>query len=101
METTPIEWMFAFLVVAVPVLGLTARFALKPMVDAIVRLHERFSETAGGALLEQRVVEMDQELQRLRAEVARLSQVTSFHESLLAAPGSADEQPTAPADPRV
>lgn len=77
-----------FAVIVVPALGFTARFALKPIVDAIIRIKESTSEAEGQRLNAQ----MAQELLQLRAEVAQLQQsvsqlreAESFH-ALLASP---------------
>jgi hypothetical protein len=73
-------------VVVLPALAITARFALKPIVDAILRLKEGgvlASESAGA------LRDVTLELQQLRAEVAemkgelaRLQDVHSFHAAL-------------------
>jgi len=73
-------------VVCVPVLGITARLALKPIVDAIVRLREtappaRLSDAVAG-----RVVELEDEVRHLRTSVARLEETVDFQQKLLAAP---------------
>jgi hypothetical protein len=74
----------------IPALGLTARFALKPIVDALLRLKE-------GGLLPSAVRSAEDvpmlvtEVRRLRAEVAQLQQTVarledaeSFHRTLAA-----------------
>ena len=84
METSPLEWILIFLVVVVPVLGLTARLALKPIVDAILRLQQAFSQTTDSHQIHERMRQMDREITVLQAEVEKLSEVSSFHESMLA-----------------
>ena len=75
--------------VVIPALGLTARFALKPIVDALLRLKE------GGLLPSPRSGEevpvLAAEVRRLREEVAqlqhtvaRLEEAESFHRTLSA-----------------
>jgi len=78
-----------FCVVCVPVLGITARLALKPIVDAIVRLREssgmaQLSESVAG-----RVVALEDEVRHLRSTVGRLEETVEFQQKLLAAPGTA------------
>lgn len=77
-----------FCVVCVPVLGITARLALKPIVDAIVRLRE----SAGGGQLSGavagRVMELEDEVRQLRASVGRLEETVEFQQKLLAAPAA-------------
>lgn len=73
-------------VVCVPVLGITARLALKPIVDAIVRLREsaptaRLSDAVAG-----RVMELEDEVRSLRGTVSRLEETVDFQQKLLAAP---------------
>jgi hypothetical protein len=70
----------------VPVLGITVRLALKPIVDSIVRLREtapagQLSDAVAG-----RVVELEDELRHLRTSVARLEETVDFQQKLLAAP---------------
>jgi hypothetical protein len=76
-------------VVCVPVLGITARLALKPIVDAIVRLRE----SAGGGQLSGavagRVMELEDEVRQLRSTVGRLEETVDFQQKLLAAPEAA------------
>ncbi|HEX8245616.1 MAG TPA: hypothetical protein VF541_19040 [Longimicrobium sp.] len=80
-----VKFMVICSVVVVPALGITARFALKPIVDAILRLKE------GGVLPSDNFAlrEVTTELQHLRAEVAemkgemaRLQDVQGFHAAL-------------------
>jgi hypothetical protein len=76
-------------VFCVPVLGITARLALKPIVDAIVRLREtaptnRLSDAVAG-----RVVELEDEVRHLRASVSRLEETVDFQQKLLAPPEAA------------
>jgi hypothetical protein len=76
-------------VVCVPVLGVTVRLALKPIVDSIVRLREtaptaRLSDAVAG-----RVMELEDEVRHLRTSVARLEETVEFQQKLLAAPETA------------
>jgi hypothetical protein len=73
-------------VFCVPVLGITVRLALKPIVDSIVRLREsaptaRLSDAVAG-----RVVELEDEVRSLRSSVARLEETVDFQQKLLAPP---------------
>ncbi|HEX6749380.1 MAG TPA: hypothetical protein VF092_18945 [Longimicrobium sp.] len=76
-------------VIVLPALAITTRFALKPIVDALLRLRE------GGVLQGERSVGTDvatelrhlrAEVAEVRAEVARLQEVESFHAALRDAP---------------
>jgi hypothetical protein len=74
--------------VLIPVAGLTARFALKPIVEAIARMRE--SQTAGQevGLLERRVALLEQQVQQIDGSVDRLAEASEFDRKLEAAPGS-------------
>jgi hypothetical protein len=75
-----------FIVFGVPVLALTARMVLKPIVEAIVRLRE----SSGGArvtdTVANRVLELEDEVRQLRASVTSLEQTVDFQQKLLSAP---------------
>jgi hypothetical protein len=82
------------LVLVIPVAGLTARFALRPIVDAIARFKE--AGTSGEALrmIERRMDLLEQEVQSvaaMRDDIARLVEAQEF-QLRLAAPreGAAD-----------
>lgn len=70
--------------VAVPALALSARIALRPIVEAILRVREAFASGPGAAAVERRVVELEAALEQLRAEVHRLARAQEFHEQLQA-----------------
>lgn len=78
-------FVLAFLVFAVPALAVTARLALKPIVEAVVRLREAFTPPAAAAQTEQRLLRLEQEVRGLRAELRRLDEGQRF-EGLLATP---------------
>ncbi|HEX9935654.1 MAG TPA: hypothetical protein VGB15_00975 [Longimicrobium sp.] len=80
----------AAIVVCMPVLAVTARLTLKPVVDAIVRLRELVPpSTDAGA--ERRMVRLEDEVRQLRGTVAGLEATVEFQQKLLA---SAVEMPT-------
>lgn len=72
--------------VLIPIVGLTARFALKPIVEAIARMREAQTGTAGRELnvLEQRVALLEQQYQQLDTTVERLSEMKDFDRQLTA-----------------
>ncbi len=57
----------SFLILFVPVAGLTLRFALKPLVDSIARVMEARVGREAQELLDQRVTLLEQELQQVRS----------------------------------
>jgi hypothetical protein len=77
-------------VVVIPMLGITARFALKPIVDAIVRLREGGmlpgdAAAALGAEVRQVRADLHQlhdEMSQVRQEMGRLREAESFHLAL-------------------
>jgi hypothetical protein len=84
------EFILVFFIVVVPIFGITARLAFKPMVDAIIRLRESFAGGSDGGLVERRVLELEDEVRQLRQTVLELKESRTFHRELLARPGSGD-----------
>jgi hypothetical protein len=78
--------MFAILIVLVPVVGLTARFTLRPIVDAIVQLRDS-GRPAPPAGVENRLAELEVEVARLRRELDRVAEAEAFLRQLLDAGG--------------
>lgn len=69
-------------IVLVPVIGITARFALKPTVEALARLfeHKGVEDTVG--ILERRMALLEQQMESLEGSVQRLTEVSEFHRAL-------------------
>lgn len=82
-------------IVLVPVIGLTARFALKPSVEALARLFENRNTSETVQLLERRIELQEQEIQALQATVRNLADGRDF-ERQLAAPPTTTTTPGAP-----
>lgn len=74
------------LTVLIPIAGLTARFALKPIVEAIARMKEVQSGATGRELnvLEQRVALLEQQYQSLDSTVERIAEIKDFDRQLKA-----------------
>ena len=73
-----------FIVLGIPILGLTARFALKPIVDSILRVREAFLEESRGLSVDPADVErLEAEVRELRQEVRRLTEAAEFDRKLL------------------
>lgn len=79
------------LIVLVPVAGITARFALKPLIDSIIRVAEVRRPGEEVRLLERRVALLEQELAGLRGG-PRVSHVQSEPVRTLPEPGHAVHQ---------
>ncbi len=75
-----------FALVVVPALGITVRFALKPIVDAILRLKEGgvLRSYDPGATTEVR--QLREEVAELQRTIRELKEVESFHRTLAAPP---------------
>lgn len=86
-------------VIVVPVAALSARVALRPIVDSILRLREAFAASGGGGVVERRVLELDEEVRHLRDTVARLEEAEAFHARLAAPPPADSAVPAAGPQP--
>src|SRR4051812_45375090 len=66
------------IVVCVPVLAITARIALKPIVDSLVRLREAgYGSPGGGGAVERRVIELEDEVKQLRQSLSGLEETVA------------------------
>ena len=75
---------FGSLMFLIPIAGITARFALKPIMEAIAKAREMNAGGAGRELsvLEQRVALLEQQYQQLETSVKHISDVTEFEKRL-------------------
>jgi len=76
---------FGSMVVLIPIAGLTARFALKPVVESLARAKESGARTEEIAMLERRIALLEQEVQMLsgiRDDVTRLVEELEFQRKL-------------------
>lgn len=84
----PIDWVSLVAVVMgtsivlIPVAGLTARFALKPMVEALARWKEAQAEGSNNRLLEQRVALLEAQLGQVEGSLNRVLEEQEFHRKL-------------------
>lgn len=77
-----------FFVIGVPVMGLTARFAIKPLVESILRVREAFlDERRVGTASAAEVERLEEEVRELRQQVRRLTEATEFDRRLLGSDG--------------
>jgi len=70
------------LVVLIPITGVTLRFALKPIAEAVARMREAQSSDQATALLQQRVAFLEQQLGALETDVRQIEDVDSFRREL-------------------
>ncbi|RMH13617.1 MAG: hypothetical protein D6701_12140 [Gemmatimonadetes bacterium] len=69
-------------VVLVPIIGLTARFALKPTVEALGRLFEGRGRDEALQLLERRLGLMEHQMEAMEHSLRSLAEVREFDRSL-------------------
>ena len=74
----PVDW-----VALAGVIGLTARFALKPIVEAVARMRQKKGPAEHLALLEQRMALMEQQQANMESDMGRLLEVQESQEKLL------------------
>lgn len=84
-------------IVLIPVIGITARFALKPTVEALARLFEHRGLEDTVAIMDRRMSLLEQHLESLDASVKHLAEVSEFHRAL-EGPSRSDEAGTPGAD---
>lgn len=88
MEMFPIDLtaivaiVMGMLIVLIPVAGLTARFAFKPIAEAIVRMRETQGRNQEISLLEKRVSLLEQQLNHMETSVGRLEEERDFQRKL-------------------
>ena len=104
-----IELLLVCSLVVLPALGITARFAIKPIVDAILRLKEGGvlpgeSADALGAEVRQTRAELmalREEVTHVKLELARVQEAEHFHAALREAPASAALPPPETPAPNI
>ncbi len=82
-------------IVLIPVLGITARFALKPTVEALSRFFDKKGSNEAVSILERRMAFMEQQLESIKRNVQRLMETADFDRKL-AAPTEHPAQVTGP-----
>ncbi len=81
------SYIFVAVVLGIPALAVSARIALRPIVEALARLREEFSRVgsdAHTAVLEAEVGHLRAETDALREELRALQSVTAFDQQLRA-----------------
>jgi len=85
----PVDWValagviMGTLIILIPVAGLTARFALKPIVEAVARMRQTQGAAEQLTLVEQRLALLEQQQANTEADVGRLLEIQEFQEKLL------------------
>ena len=75
-------------VVLVPVIGITARFALKPTVEALSRFFEKRGSDEAISILERRMALIEQQVESIDTNVQKLVETAEFDRELVAPPQS-------------
>ncbi|MGH7500835.1 MAG: hypothetical protein ACREL7_03675 [Longimicrobiales bacterium] len=78
---------FGSLMVLIPIAGVTARFAMKPIVESLARLRESGAKNEAVDMLERRMALLEQEVQAItgmREDVSRLIEELEFQRKLVA-----------------
>lgn len=70
------------MVVLIPITGLTARFALKPVMEALGKYRESQSDRQMQALLERRVALMEEQMHSMDRSLRELVEASEFHREL-------------------
>ncbi len=76
------------LIVFVPVAGITARFALKPLIDSVIRIAEMRRSTEDVRILERRIALLEQEMNGLKGEMHEIGEQKEFYRKLSEPPYS-------------
>lgn len=79
----------------IPSIGLTARFALKPIVESILKIRQSLDQQQQHLIEDPRVPALQQEVLELRETVERLEAAASFDAELRLSAGGAPKLPGA------
>ena len=82
-------------IVLIPILGITARFALKPTVEALSKFFDKKGSDEAVSILERRMALIEQQLESIESNVQRLAETAEFDQKL-AAPSKGPAQITGP-----
>jgi hypothetical protein len=80
--TSIISVIMGISIVLIPVIGLTARFALKPTVEALARIFEGRGRDETVQMLERRVALLEQQVDAMEGSLGRLEEAASFEAQL-------------------
>jgi hypothetical protein len=88
--TAIVAIIMGMLTVLIPITGLTARFAIKPIAESLARLRQSNADRQVVEMMERRLSLLEQEVHGLggmREEVARLLEEAEFQRQLKVPPG--------------
>jgi hypothetical protein len=79
-------------IVLIPIIGLTARFALKPTVEAFARVFEGRGRDEAVQLLERRVALLEQQVEVMESSFGRFEETSRFDVQLRSGEGDKPDQ---------
>jgi hypothetical protein len=80
--TAVVAVVMGLMVVLIPIAGLTARFALKPIAEAVARMRSGQGASQELAVMEQRVALLEQQLSNLETDIRKIEDVAAFDRQL-------------------
>jgi hypothetical protein len=80
--TAVIATIMGISIVLVPVIGLTARFALKPLAESLGHFFQSKNVEESVRILERRMALMEQHLESIETSLQRLNEAAEFHREL-------------------
>lgn len=80
--TSMVGVVMGLLVVLIPVAGVTARFALKPIAEAVARMREAQGTNRELQMVERRLALMEQQLSHLETDVRKIEDLREFDRQL-------------------
>jgi hypothetical protein len=83
--TSVIAVIMGISIVLIPVIGLTARFALKPVVEALSRVFEARGTDETVQILERRISLLEAQIEGIEASMNRLDETARFDAQLRSA----------------
>jgi uncharacterized membrane protein len=91
--TAIVAIVMGMLTVLIPIAGLTARFALKPVVESLARLFDSRTVEDTVEITERRVALLEQQIESLEDTVKRLQEERDFDRELQAGSRASGELP--------
>lgn len=76
----------AFLCVLIPIAGLTARFALKPLIETVAKVMQARQGNEALQLVERRMAALEQEMALMRSELKQVGDGREFYRKLAEGP---------------
>ncbi len=70
------------LIVLIPIAGVTLRFAIKPIAEAMARIRESQSASQELGVMQQRIDLLEQQISVMESEMHRLREAQEFHAQL-------------------